>query len=96
MEIHNSPAETEKLVQLLTHLEGVDVLTARVPDQTNRFMVMNAKGERAIIDWNPAKNSFRYSAESGDPLNYRPVVEALTQKNQSRRRRLCHGRCLDG
>ena len=47
VEIHNAPAETETLVQLLTHLKGVDLLTARVPEQTNRFIVMNSKGERA-------------------------------------------------
>jgi len=82
VEIHNSPAETETLMQLLSHLKGVDVLTARFPGQTNRFMVMNSKGERAIIEWNPAKNSFRYSTERGDPINYLPVVEALSQKNR--------------
>ena len=82
VEIHNSPAETESLVQLLSHLKGVDVLTAKFPGQTNRFMVMNSKGERAIIEWNPAKNSFRYSTERGDPINYLPVVEALSQKNR--------------
>jgi Type I phosphodiesterase / nucleotide pyrophosphatase len=82
VEIHNSPTETERLLQLLTHLEGVDVVTARAPDQTNRFTVMDAKGGRASIDWNPAKNSFRYSAESGDPLDHLPAVAALTQKNQ--------------
>ena len=82
VEIHNSPAETERLLQLLTHLEGVDVLSGRASDQTNRFTVMDAKGGRASIDWNPTKNSFRYSAERGDPLAYLPVVEALTQKNQ--------------
>jgi hypothetical protein len=82
VEIHNSPAETERLLQLLTHLEGVDVLSGRASDQTNRFTVMNAKGGRASIDWNPTRNSFRYSAERGDPLAYLPVVEALTQKNQ--------------
>ena len=53
-----------------------------MPGQANRFIVMNSKGERAIIEWNPAKNSFRYSTETGDPINYRPVVEALSQKNQ--------------
>ena len=81
VEIHNSPAETERLLQLLVHLEGTDVLTARVPGETNRFLVMNAKGERARITWNPAKNSLRYSTELGDPINYRPVVEALTHEN---------------
>ena len=81
VEIHNSDAETERLAQLLTRLQGVDVLTARMPGQTNRFLVMNSKGERAIIGWNPAKDTFRYSIEEGDPLNYRPVVEALKQKN---------------
>jgi hypothetical protein len=81
VEIHNSDAETERLAQLLTHLKGVDVLTARMPGQTNHFLVMNSKGERAIIEWNPSKNTFRYSIEEGDPLNYRPVVEALKQKN---------------
>jgi hypothetical protein len=82
VEIHNAPAETETLLQLLSHLKGVDVLTAKFPGQTNRFIVMNSKGERAIIEWNPAKNSFRYSTERGDPIDYLPVVEALSQKNR--------------
>ena len=82
VETHNSPVETENLMQLLPHLKGVDVLTAKFPGQTNRFMVMNAKGERATIEWNPAKNSFRYSTETGDPINYLPVVKILSQKHR--------------
>jgi hypothetical protein len=82
VEIHNAPAETETLMQLLTHLKGVDILTARFPGQTNRFIVMNSKSERAIIEWNPARKSFRYSTERGDPINYLPVVKALAQKNR--------------
>ena len=81
VEIHNAPAETEKLAQQLTQLKGVDVLAARIPDQTNRFLVLNSKGERAVIEWNRAKNAFRYSTEKGDPLNYGLVVEALKEKN---------------
>ena len=81
VEIHNSPGTTEALVPLLTRLKGVDVVTARLPDQPNRFVIMNWKGERAIIDWNPVQNSFRYFAEQGDPIGYRPVVEALAKKN---------------
>jgi len=81
VEIHNAPAETERLMQLLWHLKGVDLLTAQFPDRTNRFIVMNSKGERAIIEWNSTKNSFRYSPETGDPIDYRPVVGALSQKN---------------
>src|SRR5262249_45011807 len=60
VEIHNSPTETEKLIQLLWHLRGVDVLTARIPGEINRFAVVNSKGERATIEWNAANNSFRY------------------------------------
>ncbi len=82
VEVHNSPAATERLAQLLCHLKGVDVLTASIPDQTNRFLVMNSKSERAVIDWNPANNSFRYAAEIGDPIHYRPVVEALARNHQ--------------
>jgi hypothetical protein len=82
VELHNAPSETERLVQLLSHLKGVDIVTAQVPGQANRFIVMNSDGERAIIEWNSAKNSFRYSTETGDPINYRPVVEALSKKNQ--------------
>jgi hypothetical protein len=82
VEIHNAPAETERLAQLLLSLEGVDLLTARLPDQTNRFLVLNAKGERASIEWHDANNSYRYTTENGDPLDYRPVVEALAQKHQ--------------
>jgi hypothetical protein len=81
VEIHNLPGETENLTQLLTHLPGVDVVTARDPDQTNHFLVMNSKGERAVIEWNPERNAFRYSTEQGDPINYRPVVEALARKH---------------
>lgn len=81
IEIHNSPAATEALAQLLTHLKGTDIVTAQVPNQTNQFLVMNWKGERALIDWNPARNSFRYSPEQGDPIGYIPVVEALRKKH---------------
>jgi len=81
VEIHNSPAETERLVQLLWRLKGVDVLTATMPGRTNQFIVMNSKGERATIEWNSVKNSFRYSPETGDPISYRPVLEALAQRN---------------
>jgi len=82
VEIHNAPAETEKLAPLLCQLKGVEVLTATVPDKTNCFLVMNSKSERAVIDWNPAKNSFRYSTEEGDPIHYHPVVEALARSHQ--------------
>jgi hypothetical protein len=82
VEIHNSPAETETLLQLLPHLKGVDVLTAKFPGQTNRFMVMNSKRRTGHHRVESRKNSFRYSTERGDPLNYLPVVEALSQKNR--------------
>ncbi len=82
VEIHNSPGETERLVQLLSHLKGVDVLTARDPDRAGQFVVLNSKGERAVICWNAARNSFRYSTRTGDPINYRPVVESLSRKNR--------------
>jgi hypothetical protein len=82
VEIHNSPDETERLAKLLTHLEGVDLLAARLPDRTNCFLVMNSKDERAVIEWNPAKNAFRYSVENGDPLDCHPAVEALAQENR--------------
>jgi hypothetical protein len=82
VEIHNAPAETERLAELLTHLDGVDVLTARVPGQDSRFLVMSGRGARARIEYNPAKDAFRYVTEIGDPLNYRPVVEALSRNGQ--------------
>ena len=82
VEIHNSPGETERLVQLLSHLKGVDVLTARDPDRADQFVVLNSKGERAVIFWNAAKNSFRYSTKTGDPIDYGPVVESLSRKDR--------------
>ena len=78
VEIHNSPSETSNLVQLLSRLEGVDLVTARLPDQTNRFIVRNSKGEQAEIEWKG--NSFRYQMETGDPLDYGRVVKALAEK----------------
>ncbi len=80
VEIHNSPAATTALVPLLTGLDGVDLVTGRDPDQANRFLVMNYLGERAAIDWNPTNDTYRYSPEKGDPLNYQPVVESLGKK----------------
>lgn len=82
IEIHNSPSVTAKLAEQLTHLKGADVITARLPDQANCFLVLNSKGERALIRWNPAKNTFQYSAEKGDPLGYLPVVATLAPKKQ--------------
>ena len=82
VEIHNAPADTLALADQLTHMEGVDVLTARVPGQDNRFLVLNPKGERAIIAWNAAKDSYRYTMESGDPLGYAPVIHTLASKGR--------------
>ena len=82
VEVHCDPRETEQLASLLCQLAGVDVLAAAIPDQPNRFLVMNAKGERAGIEWNPSRNSFRYAPVNGDPLQYRPVVEALARNHQ--------------
>lgn len=81
-EIHNAPNETEKLTQLLCDLKGVDILAAVLPGETNRFLVMNSKSERATVDWRAEDNSFRYSAEIGDPLNYRATIEFLKQRNE--------------
>jgi len=82
VEIHCLPSEAEKLSQLLCRLKGVDVLAAVVPGQTNRFLVMNSNGERADILWHPAQNTFCYVPQTGDPINYRPVVEAMTRNHQ--------------
>lgn len=80
IEIHNAPSQTETLAEQLTKLKGVDVLAARLPDDTNSFLVLNSRDERAIIHWNPANNTYQYSAEKGDPLHYLPLVDALAQK----------------
>ena len=55
-----------------------------MPGQADRFLVMSRNGERALIEWNRAADSYRYSLQTGDPLNYRPVIEALTRKHQLR------------
>ena len=80
VEIHNSPFETVNLAQLLSHLKGVDLVTARLPDQANCFIVRNSRGEQAKIEWNAKKNSFKYQMETGDPLGYGKVVEKLASK----------------
>jgi hypothetical protein len=82
VEVHCDPSETVRLAALLCRLKGADVLAATLPNQTNRFLVMNSRGERADIEWNRAGNSFRYSPVDGDPIHYRPVVEALARDHQ--------------
>jgi len=81
VEIHNAPAATGALVPLLARLEGVDLVTGRDPDVPNRFLVMNSRGDRAGIDWNPTNNTYRYLIGQGDPLGYRPVMEAMSREN---------------
>jgi hypothetical protein len=80
VEIHNRPNETTNLVQLFSHLRGVDLVTARHPEQTNRFIVMNSKGEQAEIEWKADGNSFKYKMELGDPLDLQDVVGTLASK----------------
>jgi hypothetical protein len=82
VEIHNAPAETEALAEKLTHLEGADIVTARLPAPTNCFLVLNTNNDRAIIRWNRVNNTFQYSAERGDPLGYLPMVAELKQKGK--------------
>lgn len=82
IEIHNAPAETERLAGMLVHLQGADVVAARLPEPTNTFLVLNSKDERALIRWNPKKNTFQYSAEQGDPLHYLPVVDSLARQKK--------------
>ena len=77
VEIHNAPAATRTLVPLLTRLEGVDLVTGRDPDDPDRFLVMNSRGDQAEIDWNPANDTYRYSPEMGDPLLYQPALKSL-------------------
>jgi hypothetical protein len=80
VEIHNSPNETSNLVQLLSQLQGVDLVTARLPDHANRFIVRSSRGEQAEIEWNAERNSYKYQMQTGDPLDYQDVVKALATK----------------
>jgi len=82
VEVHCHPDATENLAQLLSGLKGVDVLAAALPGQTNRFLVLNARGERADILWNPERNAFRYTPVKGDPLQYGTVVASLARAHQ--------------
>ena len=82
VEIHNLPSETTNLVKLLWQLKGVDLVTARLPDQANRFIVRSSKGEQAEIEWDAERNRFKYQMQSGDPLEYRGVVDALANKGE--------------
>ncbi|HYG34783.1 MAG TPA: hypothetical protein VEC99_08370 [Clostridia bacterium] len=82
VEIHNAPEATAELLQLLTHLEGVDLLTAPVPGRTNQFILLNSQGKRALIDWDAGRNSFRYSVQTGDPIFYQPVMEILSRQHR--------------
>jgi hypothetical protein len=82
VEVHNAPSETERLVELLSHLKGADLVTGRLREGGNSFLVINTQGERATIDWNPAGNAFRYAPVAGDPLRYAPMLDALRRKGQ--------------
>ncbi len=80
IEIHNDPSETEKLAEVLSQVKGADIVAARLREPTNHFLVLNSKGDEALIQWNPTNNTFKYSTEKGDPLDYLPVRESLSQE----------------
>lgn len=82
VEIHNHPAETERLVQLLSRLDGVDLVTGGLPGSGVRFLVMNSRGHRAIIEADLTREAFRYAPTAGDPLEYLPVIDALRRKGR--------------
>ena len=82
VELHCAPAETEKLAELLPDLKGMDCLSAQVMGHPHQFVVLNARRERARIEWKPEQNSFRYVPERGDPLGYQLVLDALARKHQ--------------
>ncbi len=82
VEVHCAPSETETLATRLCRLPGADLIAAAVADNTNRFLVLDAGGDRAWIEWNRAHNSFRYAAETGDPLHYGPVLEKLAGSHE--------------
>lgn len=77
IELHSDPSRTEALVELLAGLRGVDIVTARIPTQDSRFVVMNTNGHRAFIDWDETRNALRYLPVSGDPLEHVPALESL-------------------
>lgn len=80
IEIHNAPSQTERLAEALIHLKGADVVVARVGPR--RFLILNSRDERAMIDWNPDANKFRYAALQGDPLGYGPVERDLARRGE--------------
>ncbi|MGH7943313.1 MAG: hypothetical protein ACREFR_19820, partial [Limisphaerales bacterium] len=80
IEIHNAPSETERLAEKLVNLKGAEVVAARI--RPGRFLVLNFRDERAVIEWNRTNDTLRYSPVNGDPLRYEPVVEALRRKGQ--------------
>jgi hypothetical protein len=82
VEVHNAPAETERLVELLSHLRGADLVTGRLAGCPTRILVMNSQGQRATIEWNPTSDAFRYASITGDPLEYVPALEELRRKGQ--------------
>jgi hypothetical protein len=82
VEIHNAPGETEKLARRLCRLDGVDLVTAQDPDRQDSFVVMNAAGDRAVIQWRSTNNSFCYLTGHGDPIDYLPVLQELARKHQ--------------
>ena len=82
VELHCAPSETERLAESLTHLRGVDCITARIEGSPDHFLVLNARGERARIEWRSEQNAFRYVPERGDPLGYQPALDALARAHE--------------
>ncbi len=82
VEIHCAPSETERLAELLPDLKGMDCLSAQVMGHPHQFVVLNARHERARIEWKPEQNFFRYVPERGDPLGYQLVLDTLARNHQ--------------
>jgi len=74
VEIHNAPERTFELARTLVELEGVELVTARLPGKPDTYLVLKQTGEYAQVEYRSSDDRFRYTAIAGDPLAYQPVV----------------------
>ncbi|GAB1344859.1 hypothetical protein [Gemmatimonas sp.] len=85
------PDSVERVAALLTAVEGVELVTARVGNTRFRIQARALDGsvQLAHLDWRPATPAhgnaaqvaarFRYETERGDPLVALPIIERMRE-----------------
>lgn len=77
-EVFTAPEDVRPVVETLLQLEGADLITFRLPQDSSTVRVARPGGEEALV--RRKGRSFAYVPVAGDPLRYVPLSQLLKKR----------------